>query len=154
MSEKQEYYISVNGEKVQVSKEVYEAYYKMGRRSRYLENDIKYGKAVKDKNGNTYFREAMEDSVERLTASGKEPYSVDTYPSDEEYDAAVFLLLKKALEILSEDEKAIVSDLYFKNKSARETASKRGVSHTAINKRNKTIIKKLKNFMDEGFHFE
>lgn len=155
MSTKQEYFITVNGEAVSVTQEIYETYYKMGRRSRYLENDVKYGKSVKDKNGKTYFRESKEDSIERLSLCGMEPFSVDTYPSDNEFDSAAFLLLSKALEILSEDEKSIVSDLYFKNKSARQTASERKVSHTAINKRNKTIIQKLRKYFEKmGFHFE
>ena len=104
-------------------------------------------KNAKDKNGNKYFIPAKEDSLEQLSEIGKAPYTEDTYPSDNTYDASAFLILSKALEILSEDEKSIIHDLYSKNKSAITIATEKGVSHAAINKRNKSILKKIKTFL-------
>lgn len=154
MSKKQNFFITIGNEQIPVTQEVYKAYYKAGRRMRYVEHDIKYGKTIKDKNGNEYFIPAKEDSLEQLSEIGKAPYTEDTYSSDNTYDASAFLILSKALEILSEDEKSIIHDLYSKNKSARTVAAEKGVSHTAINKRNKSILKKIKTFFEkEGFHF-
>ena len=43
-----EFFIKIGKEQVSVSKEVYKEYYKMKRRERYLEEDIKVGRIAVD----------------------------------------------------------------------------------------------------------
>ena len=56
--------------------------------------------------------------------------------------------LPEALLELDDDEAALIEEIFFKNISERELAAKYGVSHTAIQKRRKKILKKLEKFFN------
>ena len=98
---KKEYFILVNGDKVIVSKEVYQAYWKHTNREKYLERLDRQNRLLLfsflDQEGN--FEESLEDKsvdVERL---------VETKEAIEE--------LHLALSKLNDEEREIIQRLYF-----------------------------------------
>ena len=128
-------YIKIQGEEVQVSEELYEEYYKMDRRRRYLEDDIKVGSSEIDlKTGRVIFKPSKEDSLQRLTDVGvhfEDGQSVE----DIVCDRATLLILQEALKELDENEQKLIRDIYYKEKTTREIAKENNVSQPAIVKR-------------------
>ena len=65
-------YIKIYGQQVPVTEEVYKEYYKMDRRRRYLEEDVKVGPIdIYPKIGRPIYIPSKEDSIERLMENGK-----------------------------------------------------------------------------------
>lgn len=130
------YLIYIDGQAISVSKEIYKTYYKMYRRERYLEErDLKHGLIKynkfdrKDDNYEDCIRDDLID-VEQI---------VETKLMIEE--------LYRALSSLNDDERELVLDLFFREKSLREAAEERDISHSMIAKRRDSILKKLKDIL-------
>ena len=143
MSEK---YIKIQGEEVEVSEELYEEYYQMDRRRRYLEDDIKVGSSEIDpKTGRVIFKPSKEDSLQRLADVGvhfEDGQSVENIVCDR----ATLLILQEALKELDENEQKLIRDIYYKEKTTREIAKENNVSQPAIVKRHRRVIDKLKKY--------
>lgn len=134
---KKEYFILVNGEKVIVSREVYQAYWKHTNRENYLERLDRKNKLLffsfLDEDGS--FEESIEDKsidVEKL---------VETKEAIEE--------LHLALSKLNDEEREIIHRLYFDDRTLSEIADEKKVSYQAIQSRRNNILKKLKTFLEE-----
>lgn len=66
-------FIKIGREIVPVREELYKEYYKMARRERYMQNDIKAGHIDVDmENRKVTFAGSKEDSIERLMEQGKD----------------------------------------------------------------------------------
>lgn len=75
MAEK-DYFLLINGQHIQVSKDVYEEYYYWERQERYFMNDLKRGKVIIDpKTGETMIIPSKEVSYEQFFRYG-EPHAV------------------------------------------------------------------------------
>lgn len=67
MAEREKYYIGLNGQIFEVSKELYEAYYKGQRKEKYFTHDLKQEHTKVDKEtGEMIVVPSREDSYERL----------------------------------------------------------------------------------------
>lgn len=139
-------FIRVGKDLVPVSEEVYKEYYKMARRERYMENDIKVGHIDVDaENCKVTFVPSKEDSVERLMEEGtdfKDGQAVDEIICDK----AMLFILQEAMAELNHDEQELLQSIYYKNLTVRDVAKKENVSHVAIVKRHKKILEKLKKY--------
>ena len=134
---KKEYYILVNGDKVAVSKEIYQAYWKHTNREKYLERLDRQNRLLLfsylDQEGN--FEESLEDKsvdVEKL---------VETKEAIEE--------LHLALSKLNGEEREIIDALYFREETVRDVANVFNISHPALIKRRNKILEKLKNILKD-----
>ncbi|EJO5348280.1 MAG: sigma-70 family RNA polymerase sigma factor [Clostridium tyrobutyricum] len=138
--------IKIGKELVEVSEELYKEYYKMGRRERYMQNDIKLGRIDVDmEKQKVTFVDSKEDSVERLIDKGldfKDAQAVE----DIVCDKAMLFILQKAMEELDCKEQELIKSIYYKNLTVREVAKEENVSHVAIVKRHKKILEKLKKY--------
>jgi len=129
------YFINLGYAVMETDKEHYCSFYKDYRRHRYLaEEAAKFGVLSYDTLDNDEFSgsdivvdtsERFEDVIDRKLIAQRLPE----------------LILK-----LNETEREFVLDIYFRNISERELAKKFLVSHTAIQKRHRMIIKKLKKY--------
>lgn len=138
--------IRIGKELVAVSEEVYNEYYKMRRRERYMERDIKTGRIdVDNENNKVTFIPSKEDSVERLMEQGSD-FAEQTSAEDIICDKAMLLILNTAMVELEGDEKKLIQDIYYKNQTTREIAEKESVSQPAIVKRHKKVLEKLKKY--------
>ena len=139
-------YINIQGQKVKVTKEIYEEYKKMDRRCRYLEEDVKVGSTKIDpETGRVIYIPSKEDSIERLKDNGatfQDKQSVE----DIVCDKAILLILQEALKELDSKEQELIQDIYYKKKTTREIAKEENVSQPAIVKRHKKVINKIKKY--------
>ena len=121
-------YIYVNGKKIYVSDEIYKAYKRQKNREEYLRRlDVEFLDFNFTEN---YSIEDIEDesiNVEKI---------VETKMLIDE--------LKKAMESLSDDEREIITRLYFDDEPLRKVAKSRNVSHPALIKKRDRILKKLR----------
>lgn len=130
----------------EVTEELYKEYYKMDRRRRYLEEDIKVGSIEVDmEKEEVRFIPNKEDSYNRLTDDGlqfEDTQSVE----DIVCDRATLLILQEALKELDENEQKLIRDIYYKEKTTREIAKENNVSQPAIVKRHRKVMDKLKKY--------
>lgn len=131
------YYITINGEKICVSEEVYNVYRQMRRHERTLiEKDsrnfvLKYEDfADEEVTGEEQIYDLLQPSVEELALTN-----------------LIYRKLHRAIEMLPQAEKELISDLYFNGYSMRTIAEKQGVSHMTIQRQVQKILAKLKNFI-------
>jgi len=139
-------FIYVGKEKVPVSDEVYKEFYRMDRRERYMEKDIKVGRMVVDPEAETVeYIPSKEDSINRLMDQGAD-FEADQMIEDILCDKATLLILQEAMAALDEKEQELIQAIYYKNLTVREVAKEESVSHVAVVKRHKKVLDKLKKY--------
>lgn len=127
----------VNGKLVQVSKKVYEAYYKELNHERYLKRKDK-------KNGLIYYNQYDTDEMNYSEVMEDKCYDVEQIVETK-------ILMEKlydALNSLNKDERELVMELFFEEKTLKEAANKREISHSSIARRRNKILLKLKELME------
>lgn len=138
--------IYIGKEPIPVTEEVYQSYYKMDRRARYLENDVKVGSSkINPTTGEVKYQSSKEDSIERLIDKGLDFKDVQAI-EDIVCDKAMLFILQEAMKELKREEKELIKSLYYKNLTVREVAKEENVSHVAIVKRHKKILEKLRKY--------
>lgn len=139
-------FIRVGKELVPVSKKIYKEYYRMRRRERYMEKDIKFGRIDLGPNPEDYtFVPSKEDSIERIMEKGDDFASAQRV-EDIICDKATLLILQEAMAELNRDEQELIYDLYHKNLTVREVAKQQSISHVTVVKRHKKVLDKLRKF--------
>jgi len=124
-----EYIIKLSdGTLVPVSEEVYRVY----KQSQWRESNRR--RAVKERERSLEF---MEEGGVHITSHEKLVEQIVE-------DKLLFEMLLKALETLTEDERFLIDEIYFQEKSERDLARETNVSNVSINKKHHKIIKKLK----------
>jgi RNA polymerase sigma factor (sigma-70 family) len=139
-------FIKIGKELVAVSEEIYKEYYKMERRARYLEEDIKVGSTkIDEKTGEEVFVPSKEDSIQRLGELGVD-FQEESLVEDVICDKAMLLILQEAMRALDDEEQELVQDIYYKKLTTREVAEKKNISQPAVVKRHKKVIEKIKKY--------
>jgi RNA polymerase sigma factor (sigma-70 family) len=124
-----EYFIELNGRQIPVGKEVYDAF----KRPAWKERKRSQVRAEK------------ELSLEAFADAGFEIPSGEALVDEIVEDKLLLDMLSKALSELTEEERVLIDELFFNDKSEREIAREIGVSQPAIHKRRNRILEKLKN---------
>lgn len=131
---------------VPVSDELRKEYYKMKRRERYMEKDIKVGRIDVDmENEKVTFVPNKEDSLQRLMDLGAD-YADEQLVEDLVVDKAMLLILQEAMKELNRQEKELIDDLFYKEMTVRDVARKEDISHVAVMKRRDKVLAKLRKF--------
>lgn len=134
---KEKVFIPLHGMLMEVSKEEYKAFYKNARRQKYLnelsiENgDISYDMLTTDEFIGRDILVAEKTDVSELVEN---KIMVDK--------------LRECISLLSDDEKELVTALFFNGFTEREYAKKKGVYHNAIHKKKLRILSKLKKLLE------
>ena len=138
MAEKEKYMIRIQGDLVEVSKDVYYAYFRMERQERWQE-DQKQAHDV-----------LSYDALDNEEIVGEEMIPDLISPSLEENVISRELKdrLHHAVEALPRGERELIHAIYFEGKSEREYAKQQGCSQNKIYKRRIKILSKLKVFLD------
>lgn len=140
-------YITKNGTAVEVSDEIYEILKKSDRRIKYVEHDLKETRYIIDQKKATVKEiPAREDSLDRLTELGK-----DFADSAAVFDEAVLkkIMLDQALEKLSDEERYLITQLFYFGRTERDLADELGVYRNAVHSQKAKILKKLKKMLGE-----
>ena len=131
---------------VPVSDELRKEYYKMKRRERYMEKDVKVGRIdVEMENEKVTFVPNKEDSLQRLMDLGAD-YADEQLVEDLVVDKAMLLILQEAMKELNRQEKELIDDLFYKEMTVRDVARKEDISHVAVMKRRDKVLAKLRKF--------
>lgn len=135
------YLITIDGEDVEVTEEVYKVYSSMERNERYQEEQKKEKvislEAIAEDDMRLElleieFVESAEDTVVRA--------------EEEKEKNELLLMLPNVIAKLTVDEQKLITDLYFNNISAREYARRHNISDMAVRKKRDRILKKLSTF--------
>ncbi len=148
--------ITVSGADVEVSEAVYTAYAQSERQLEYMEQDLKRDRAVQDAAGRGIVGAdglpvtlpEREVSLEWLMDEGRDFPCVAQGPEDEVVRRMELDRLRRCLDLLAPDERALIDALFFEDKTEREYAAIAGVSQVAVHKRKQGILIKLKKYLE------
>ena len=137
--DKKEYFLYVKGKAVKVSEEVYKAYWKITEHEKYLQRkDWKY-------------------DVIPFSAMDYDGHFVDNI-IDERIDLEKIIEVKmqieelnKALNSLTEEERDIITAIFFWEESLRSIGERKNRSYQAIGKRRDKILEKLRKLLEDKF---
>ncbi|NDO37734.1 sigma-70 family RNA polymerase sigma factor [Anaerotruncus colihominis] len=132
------YYISLEGKKIEVSQEVYYAWYGGERQERYQEERARHF-------GVRTFSSMGDEENDILEAL---PGAEDTESQVERKEA--FRELYAALNCLPEKEREILFEIYFKGHTITQIARREGVDESSIRWRRNTALKKLKEYFEKN----
>lgn len=149
MSNERTYLYFVNGQLVEVSKDVYKYLRQSDRRIKYLEHDVKIEIPIKDQDGRIIgFVPSKEDSLDRLMENGK---AFADQRKDVQSEATFRLMgekLRRCLAFLSEEERDLILSIYGEaDQSERQIARDMGVPQRTLNDRKRKILVKLHKLM-------
>jgi len=138
MANKEKYYIPIEGARIEVGKDVYEAYYKMSRRERYMEE--------RDESNGVVSYHAIESSGIDGEA-GLRDMSVDSLEA-----AAMAKELREQLHrciaALPKAERELIHAIYFDGLTEAEYAQKANLSQSGVSRKQKKTLSKLKKLMN------
>lgn len=144
MAEREKYYIALEGQTFEVSRELYEAYYKGHRKGRYFTQDLKQEHTRVDKEtGEITVIPGREDSYERLLEAEKQFAEEAEGIEDAAIRAVMLEKLNAALHTLTDEEAAIIHALFYQEISEVELAKCLGIARTTLQSRKYKIIEKL-----------
>ena len=152
MNEQKKWYITVGNERIEVSEEVYRAYWHYTEKEKYFMGKLKQEKFVANQENETVqVTPSKEDSLERLTECGLQfPDTSAPSPDDKVDDIELLVLLDKALDKLPDEERRLVQELFYLEKTEREVAQ---LFHTAVGTiyyRKKKVLGKLKEYLEKN----
>ena len=138
MADKEKYVIKIQGQLVEVSPEVYYAYFHMERQERWQEEKQQEHAVV------SY------DALDDGETVGMEAVPDLTSPSMEEtaMTREIHEKLHHAVEALPKAERDLIHAIYFDGLTTREYAKLSGLSQTGVSYRLRKILSKLKSFMN------
>ncbi len=139
-------YIIKNGTAVEVSDEVYKILRKWDRRIKYVEHDLKETRYIIDQKKETVKEiPSREDSLDRLTALG---YDFENRTADFRETVSDKIMLEQALEKLSDEERYLITQLFYFGRTEQELAAELKVTRRTVNNRKRKILSKLRELLE------
>lgn len=141
MSENKEYYIYINGAPYAVNREIYEYITKSDRKIKYAEEDRKQERYFIDcENERISVKPSREDSLDRLMELGMDfpDKTIDLYES-----VTQKIMLEQALSKLDDEERNLIIQLFYFDKSERELAKEIGMPQRTLHDFKCRILCKL-----------
>lgn len=132
------YFLPLHGMLMEVMEEEYKAYYKDKRRQKYIDERSR-------ENGDVSY-DAL-DSSDMLGESVL--VDIETNVEEQVINKMTVAELRKAMLLLSPDERELIKILFIDGVTERKTAENYGVSQVAIHKRKNKILAKLKEFLEK-----
>jgi RNA polymerase sigma factor (sigma-70 family) len=138
MADKEKYLIKIQGKLIEVSEDVYYAYFRMERHERWQEEKKQEHEVV------SY------DALDNGETIGAEAVPDLTSPSMEDLTIAKELnnRLHHAVEALPKAERELIRAIYFEGETEADYGKRTGMSQTGISYRRRKILSKLKLFLD------
>ena len=140
------------GEKIPVSEEIYKAYCQFTRKERYFSEDLKREKLFYDSERKiAVLLPGREDSYERLLEKN-EQFSdpASETPEDAAIKADQLERLERALYTLSDDERMIIRELFYLEKTERQASASLHIPLSTFHGRKHMILKKLRTLIENS----
>lgn len=138
MADKEKYYIPIEGTRIEVEKVVYEAYYKMSRRERYIEerdenNGVVSYHAIEANgiDGEAGLRDMSVDSLETIALANELQEQ-----------------LHRCIAALPKAERELIRAIYFDGLTEAEYAQRANLSQSGVSRKQKKTLSKLKKLMN------
>ena len=130
------YFIPVDGKLYETTKEIYEVYYQMDRRERYLEErDIKNGVM------------SLGDIDDASYAAEERIIDENADVEKEVIDQILWNAVLEAMSLLSDEENWLIQELFFYGKSEVVLSKETGIARTTIQSKKYKAIEKIKKIM-------
>jgi len=115
------------------------------RKMQYQEYDLKVDRTVMD-HGSLIVTQipSREDSYERLIEKNVQFQEETASVEEQVLQRLEYRQLHNALNLLTEEERNLITQLYFDEKTEREVAEALGIYHNAVHKQKQRILDKLK----------
>ena len=138
MADKDKYSIKIQGKMVDVSEDVYYAYFRMERQERWQEEKKEAHKVL------SY------DALDNQEMLGIENVVDVTAPTLEEIVEAHELreMVRHAVELLPKVERELIRDIYYEELTERDVAEAKGVSQNKVFKQRQKALAKLKMLLE------
>ena len=147
-NDSKKYYIVVNGERVPVSKQVYDVYHLYQRKEEYFTYDLKAERFVCDFESQTaFFIPSREDSYERLLGL-EQQFAADDIPLDEQIADSNWM--DALLDTLEPKERHIIRGIFVKQQTEQELSVELGVSQNTVHYWKKKALKKLREIFEKN----
>lgn len=118
------------------------------RKMQYQEYGLKAEQTIVDQNGQTVtIIPSREDSYERLLEQDAQLAENTESVEETAIRNIQYQQLHKALSLLSDDERNLIEQLFFEERTEREVAVEYQLSQNAINKRRKQILARLRSLL-------
>ena len=137
--DKKEYFLYVKGKEVKVSEEIYKTYWKITEHEKYL------------------IKKDWKNNVIPFSVLDYDGHFVDNIV-DESIDIEKIIEVKmqieelnKALNSLTEEERDIITAIFFREESLRSIGERKNISYQAIGKRRDKILEKLRKLLEDKF---
>ena len=132
-----EYYLYVNGQRVEVSEQIYKVYWREKEHEKYLEQV--------DKKNHLLFFSSLDHDGHFIDNIVDESVDVEKIGETQMMMEAV----RSAISRLSAEERDIIERLYFNDETIRSVAKLKSITHPALIKRRNKILEKLKKIIEE-----
>ena len=138
MADKEKYMIKIQGDRIEVSEDVYYAYFRMDRQERWQEEKKQEHDVL------SY------DALDNGETVGSENVADLTTPSMEEQAMSreLYERLHHAVDALPRAERELIRAIYFDGQTEKDYAETVGMSQTGISYRRRKILSKIKLFLD------
>lgn len=137
--EDRRYYLYVRGKPVEVTEEVYKAYWKITEHEKYL---IK-----KDRQHNALPFSAMDHDGHFVDNLIDEKIDVEKIVETQ----MMIEKLHKALKTLTKEERELIEAIFYKEETLASISRKEKVTHQAIAQRRNRILEKLRKILEDKF---
>ena len=149
MSEKG-FYLYIDGKPVEVSEAVYLEYYRGERKERYFMEDLKTERFLVDVELQTVtVIPSREDSYERLLEADKQFAANEESTVDTAIKELLLERLEEALHTLSDEEMALIHELFYLNRTEREVSKLFHIAVSTLHQRKQTVLRKLAKLLDK-----
>lgn len=136
------YIVYVQGKPVGVNKDVYDFLNRSDNHITYIEKTRKSQKVTVDnENERIIYTPSREVSLEQLSDLGQEPYADFTEL------IALKVTLEEAMSKLNDEERNLIVQLFYFDRTEKDLANELGVSQGYLNKLKKKILCKLHDFL-------
>lgn len=148
--EGKDFYLTIDGRRVRVSEEVYKEYRRAEDKERYFMRTLKKGRVtVNLDTQEVEFRHSREQSYEQLLEEDWQFAASEDSVETAAVKRALVEELNTALHSLSDEEMALVEELFFLERTEREAARLFGVSQNTIHYRKGRVLEKLREMMEK-----
>lgn len=147
--EEKDFYLYIDGQPIKVSEEVYREYKRAEDKERYFMRRLKKGRFVVDPEEQTVdYVPSREASYEQLLEADWNFPAPGESIDDVMVRIQLLETLEKALHSLTAEERELIWEIFYLEKTEREVSAVYNLTQTAINKRKKKILEKLKKFFE------
>lgn len=144
------FYLYINGQHIPVSEEVYREYCRAEDKERYFMGRLKKGRTkVNQDTKEIHYIPGRELSYEQLVEQDWQFAAPDDSIEDKVIREDLLEKLRTVLHSLSEEELALLEELFYLEKTEREVAGMYDVSQNTIHYRKNRLLDKLRKMMEK-----